>query len=142
MESGLWTLGRRMGERFSTSTSVNLTLLLTWGESRSGASSKDYGSILMTQSKPLTTYCRFFEGVPRRSICKEMATHPPQSGKHEYLSAPQPVRGPVGLAFMSSTCCRREANNFNILLARSVDEGGDGRDSGGFDYCGSSTPGG
>jgi hypothetical protein len=40
---------------------------------------------------------------------------------------------------MSSTCCRREANNFNILLARSVDEGGDGRDSGGFDYCGSST---
>jgi hypothetical protein len=42
---------------------------------------------------------------------------------------------------MSSTCCRREANNFNILLARSVDEGGDGRDSGGFDYCGSSTPG-
>ena len=40
---------------------------------------------------------------------------------------------------MSSTCCRREANNFDILLARSVDEGGDGRDSGGFDYCGSST---
>ena len=31
MESGLLTLGRRMGERVSTSTSVNLTLSLTWG---------------------------------------------------------------------------------------------------------------
>ena len=40
MESGLLTLGRRMGDRVSTSTSVNLTLSLTWGELRSGASSK------------------------------------------------------------------------------------------------------
>ena len=39
MESGLLTPGKRIGERVSISTSVNLTLSLTWGESRSGASS-------------------------------------------------------------------------------------------------------
>src|SRR5262245_66593363 len=49
MDSGLLTPGKRIGERVSTSASVNLTLSFTWGESRSHTS-----KYLLTAALPIT----------------------------------------------------------------------------------------
>ena len=68
----------------------------------------------MTQSKPLTTYCRFFEGVPAGQFARKWPPIPHNPANTNTCPHRSPSEG-------LSDCCRREANNSN--------------------YCGSSTPG-